>query len=76
MADTQIHTCSDCAVLSCKAKDEAHYPAFCLTAKQNQARLEEALKIYQEDPEQGNIARLRRDRGRVLRPPDPRGRNH
>ena len=58
MADTQIHTCSDCAVLSCKAKDEAHYPAFCLTAKQNQARLEEALKIYQEDPEQGNIARV------------------
>ena len=58
MADTQIHTCSDCAVLSCKAKDEAHYPAFCLTAKQNQARLEEALKIYQEDPEQGNIARI------------------
>ena len=37
MADTQIYTCSDCAVLSCKAKDEAHYPAFCLTAKQNQA---------------------------------------
>lgn len=58
MADTQIHTCSDCAVLSCKAKDEAYYPAFCLTAKQNQARLEEALKIYQEDPEQGNIARV------------------
>ena len=58
MADTQIYTCSDCAVLSCKAKDEAHYPAFCLTAKQNQARLEEALKIYQEDPEQGNIARV------------------
>ena len=58
MADTQIHTCSDCAVLSCKAKDEAHYPAFCLTAKQNQARLEEALKVYQEDPEQGNIARV------------------
>ena len=58
MADTQIHTCSDCAVLSCKAKDEAHYPAFCLTAKQNQARLEEALKIYQEDQEQGNIARV------------------
>ena len=54
MADTQIHTCSDCAVLSCKAKDEA----FCLTAKQNQARLEEALKIYQEDPDQGNIARV------------------
>lgn len=26
--------------------------------EQNQARLEEALKIYQEDPEQGNIARV------------------
>ena len=30
MADTQIHTCSDCAVLSCKAKDEAHYPVAAL----------------------------------------------
>lgn len=44
MADTQIHTCSDCAVLSCKAKDEVHYPAFCLTAKQNQTRLKDILQ--------------------------------
>lgn len=51
------HTCSDCAVLACRSKAEDKYPAFCLTEHIDHALLDEALSVYQENPELGRLAK-------------------
>ena len=33
MAEKCTHSCSDCAILACRSKDESKYPPFCLTGK-------------------------------------------
>lgn len=58
MAAKCPHTCSDCAVLACRSRDEAKYPAFCLTEHVDQALLDEVVQIYHDDAEQGEIARV------------------
>lgn len=58
MAAKCTHTCSDCAVLACRSRDESKYPAFCLTEHVDQDLLDEVLQIYQSDEEQGEIARV------------------
>ena len=45
MAEKCTHSCSDCAVLACRSKDESKYPAFCLTGKVDPALLEKALRL-------------------------------
>lgn len=51
-------TCSDCAVLACRSRDESKYPDFCLTAQVDEALLGEALQVYQDDSDQGELARV------------------
>ena len=58
MAAKCTHTCSDCAVLACRSRDESKYPAFCLTDHVDQALLDEVVQIYHDDAEQGEIARV------------------
>lgn len=58
MAAKCTHTCSDCAVLACRSRDESKYPAFCLTEHVDQALLDEVVQIYHDDAEQGEIARV------------------
>lgn len=58
MAEKCTHSCSDCAVLACRSKDESKYPAFCLTGKVDPALLEKALRVYRDDPRQGEISRV------------------
>lgn len=58
MAEKCTHSCSDCAVLACRSKDESKYPAFCLTGKVDPALLEKALRVYRDDPQQGEISRV------------------
>lgn len=58
MSAKYTHTCSDCAVLACRSRDESKYPAFCLTDHVDQDLLDEVLQIYQSDEEQGEIARV------------------
>ena len=48
----RILSCSDCAALACKAKEENKYPKFCVTAK-----LDENIK---------NAARARADDNHVV----------
>lgn len=58
MAAKCSHTCSDCAVLACRSRDESKYPAFCLTEHVDQELLDKVVQIYKEDEEQGEIARV------------------
>lgn len=58
MAAKCIHTCSDCAVLACRSRDESKYPSFCLTEHVDEKLLNDVVEIYKEDEEQGNIARV------------------
>ena len=58
MAAKCAHSCSDCGVLACKNKAEEKYPAFCLTEHVDTQLLGEAFSVYQEDEEQGKIARV------------------
>lgn len=52
------HSCSDCGVLACRTKEEEKYPEFCLTAAADPTLVEEAVAIYQENEELGEIARV------------------
>ncbi|MDR1778980.1 MAG: DUF1847 domain-containing protein [Clostridiales Family XIII bacterium] len=36
----ELFTCADCATQACRAKDEGHYPAFCLTAGLPQEKID------------------------------------
>lgn len=58
MAAKCTHTCSDCAVLACRSRDESKYPAFCLTEHVDQELLDDVVRVYQDDEEQGEIARV------------------
>lgn len=58
MAERCPHTCSDCAVLACKGREEARYPEFCLTKNVDRDLLNEVLQIYRDDPQQGEIGRV------------------
>ena len=58
MAAKCTHTCSDCAVLACRSRDESKYPTFCLTEHVDEKLLKDVVEIYKEDEEQGNIARV------------------
>lgn len=58
MAAKCVHSCSDCAVLACKSRDESKYPAFCLTEHVDQELLDQVVQIYKEDEELGKIARV------------------
>ena len=58
MAAKCVHNCSDCAALACWSHDESKYPAFCPTKLIDKELLNEAVKTYQNDNEQGNIARV------------------
>lgn len=58
MAAKCVHTCSDCAVLACRSRDESKYPPFCLTEHVDQELLDEVVQIYHTDEEQGEIARV------------------
>lgn len=58
MAAKCTHTCSDCAVLACRSRDESKYPSFCLTEHVDEKLLNDVVEIYKEDEEQGNIARV------------------
>ena len=58
MAVKCSHSCSDCAVLACRSRDESKYPAFCLTEHVDQALLDEVVQIYQDNEELGEIARV------------------
>lgn len=51
-------TCSDCAVLACRSRGENKYPDFCLTAQADEELLDQALQVYKDDPEQGELARV------------------
>lgn len=57
MAEKCTHTCSDCAVLACRSKNQENYPPFCLTEHVDQALLEEVMKIYHTDEEIERLAR-------------------
>lgn len=41
-------SCVDCAVINCNLQD-SQYPDFCMTTHMNEAVLEEAMKLYEED---------------------------
>ena len=58
MAAKCTHTCSDCAVLACRSRDESKYPTICLTEHVDEKLLKDVVEIYKEDEEQGNIARV------------------
>ncbi len=58
MAEKCTHSCSDCAILACRSKDESKYPPFCLTGKVDPELLAEAVKVYHDDPQQGEISRV------------------
>ncbi|MCD8084140.1 MAG: DUF1847 domain-containing protein [Clostridiales bacterium] len=58
MAAKCTRTCSDCAVLACRGKNEEKYPAFCLTEHVDQELLAQVLEIYKTDEELGKIARI------------------
>ena len=57
MAKRLPHTCSDCAVLACRSRDEEKYPAFCLTEHTDHALLNKVMEIYHTDTEIGKLAR-------------------
>ena len=57
MAAKCTHTCSDCAALACRSKNEEKYPAFCLTEHVDHALLDEVMAIYHTDEELGRLAR-------------------
>lgn len=58
MAAKCTHSCSDCAVLTCRSKNEEKYPTFCLTEHVDQELLDKVVQIYKDDPEQGEISRV------------------
>ena len=51
-------SCSDCAALACRAKNESRYPAFCLTEHVDNDQLAKVMKIYEDDKEMGDISRI------------------
>ena len=57
MAAKATHTCSDCAVLACRNRNEEKYPAFCLTEHVDRDLLESVLEIYHTDAETGRLAK-------------------
>lgn len=57
MAAKCTHTCSDCAVLACRSRDESKYPSFCLTEHVDHELLDQVMEIYKTDEELGRLAR-------------------
>ena len=57
MAAKCTHTCSDCTILACRSKNEAKYPAFCLTENVDHELLEHVLEIYHSDEQLGRLAK-------------------
>ena len=53
-----ILSCSDCAALACRAKNESRYPAFCLTEHVDNDQLAKVMKIYEDNQEMGDISRV------------------
>ncbi|MGM9613132.1 MAG: DUF1847 domain-containing protein [Butyricicoccus sp.] len=56
MAEKCTHSCADCAVLACRSKDESKYPPFCLTGKVDLELLAEAMKVYEDHPDEKEIS--------------------
>lgn len=44
-----VFTCSDCAVLACRERNEEHYPKFCLTDHVDEEKLEKVIQIYKNN---------------------------
>lgn len=51
-------SCSDCAILACRSKNEEKYPPFCLTAKADPELVNETIELYKNNEELGNISRV------------------
>lgn len=58
MSEKHVNSCSECAVLACKSKDEGKYPPFCLTENEDKELLAKVMEIYKTDGEQGRLARV------------------
>ena len=57
MADKEQLSCVDCGTNACGAKNEAKYPAFCMTKRVPDELLEEVKGIYKNDEETARIAK-------------------
>ena len=51
-------SCADCGTRACQSANEKGYPNFCLTRNLDSDLLQEALDVYEGDPEQKRIAQV------------------
>lgn len=58
MSEDIKFSCSDCGVVNCKKDEEGKYPKLCLTTNVDKDVLNESLKLFLEDEEDGKIARI------------------
>lgn len=57
MSEKHVNSCSECAVLACKGKQEEKYPPFCLTEHADKELLAKVMEIYKTDEETRRLAR-------------------
>ena len=50
------HSCENCSVGACKARDEKHYPKFCVTTALEQDFVKESLDCYKNNEETKEIS--------------------
>ena len=58
MSENIKFSCSDCGVVNCRTGEEDKYPKLCPTTNTDKDSLDESLKTYLEDEEDGKIARV------------------
>ena len=52
-----VFSCSDCAALACKQRNEKRYPRFCLTEHVDERLLEQVIQVYKRNENQtGDIS--------------------
>lgn len=58
MEEKYPFTCSACGTIGCQRKQTEKYPPFCLTANIDPKLVKEAVDVYNNDEQQGQIARV------------------